>query len=1621
MYREKSDSIFTKFLSTGPFLALLLLMSGCGENNVGAASCEADRDCRTPLICMGGLCGDPSLDTGIPLDTGPDGSEVGPEGCVTLTPSEMFFESIPFGEESSQSAILSNCGTQTLEIEDVFLTNDIFFHGLNIDELGPGEEVEFFIYFFPFEFGVDFFDELIVITNAGTEQISLYGESVDFCFEVEEVLDFGEVEIGDAAYRTVHLENCGPSVLSILAFIEWPFGHSPAFEFINRDDFRVLEPGDEKEITIVFEPEFPNSYEVPLLFLAGELENEINRTWLVAEGVETEEPCLSLSESVVDFGVIPFGQERVQNVELHNCGSIPVSFDRPILDGDENDFIAAPSPGILEPNQTASLYFGASGERSGNHAAVWRLLSENENVEPVVVSLFAEVEGGGSSCLRVADPLINFGDQPVGNVASNEAVLENCGDTTLRFLETRLEGPGRSAFGVGDPSDYVLDPGEQTRFALTFAPTTAGSFRADLRVEMTDEETVVTLFGNGIEEDILCLDYPNEVNFGSIQANSTIEIPITNCGDDPVSFNDGQINGDIEAFNLDTTLDTIFPGETRFVEVQAIAEFLGSHRATYLQFIEDEEAIRIDLLSNVLEPDESCLTFSESSLSFEPAIVGSPEVSQQTTLINCGETSLTVEGTFFPFRPDIRFSMPTHSLDPGEETNVEISFTPNTIGNQSTRLDIEDSLMGVEAQLEIEASTLPALEVCFEPISENIDFGIIEVGERRSREISYINCGETLITVLSAIVNGDVFEVNAPETFVGPGEEYTLSSTFVPQNAGVFNASLMVQINDDFSIEPVILHGIAEMPLVACLELDPTSLDFGELDLNSDTVVLRSASLENCGTADLNISHDFFGDSGFQTRISDPFTLDPGESSRVEVSYSAGSEGRKTSTLQFSTTGPDGRPVLAELALRAMVVDNSIRCMEPVLPLVDFGTAEPGEALIEDISFRNCGDTALNFQTGSLTGDDEFQAINGPSIGSALQPGGTHTFRIMFQADREGDYDAFGIARYSSDIETSARMVARVIDLEPILRVSPLRHNFGRLDDGTLTQKQINVCNVGGGSLSFDFELESDTNGLSASASITTLAADTCTDLTISYRASAPINEEDAWENTLHVASAYGNAQVLLSGVAVGPTGHSCLELTPTNGTFGPVLPDETVNTTLSIRNCGNVPLQMEDIRANEEFISIGPFTPPPGDTLEPGRSGSVRVRMVEDVPGTYRGNVNVTTDLEEAEASLQLTVREGNQCLDWSPGEVRMGPIEPNRTATQDIRLNNCGDLPIEIAEIDLIPVPDLDFRITQGSIGELDPDETLVITLEFSPTSEMQERTELIIISDYDEQPEIFIPVQVIAEENIVCEEPRLRAALVYAGPYRSNTVGQVDEALFLDAGFSEYSGEAVWELAEGPTGAHDNFESTSMIGRVRYIPSEIGEYVFEMHYDSDDCGSGVEEMTVEVREGRINGLRVVISWRTPGDPTPLEDPGPDIDLHVVRREIGGRTEWNTNNDCYFSNCHTNYGGLNWGDPNYAGDDARLLRDEVEGVGPEIMVVDDPEEDVEYIVGIHYWSDDGMGHSDITLRIFIDGIQREFAFETVNSSGDVWLAASIREAGEVVEILDLDVFPYWPPENLP
>jgi hypothetical protein len=239
--------------------------------------------------------------------------------------------------------------------------------------------------------------------------------------------------------------------------------------------------------------------------------------------------------------------------------------------------------------------------------------------------------------------------------------------------------------------------------------------------------------------------------------------------------------------------------------------------------------------------------------------------------------------------------------------------------------------------------------------------------------------------------------------------------------------------------------------------------------------------------------------------------------------------------------------------------------------------------------------------------------------------------------------------------------------------------------------------------------------------------------------------------------------------------------------------------------------------------------------------------------------------------------------------------------------------------------------------------------------------------------------------------CPVAVARARIAYSSTWSTHIDAFQEDQLELDGSQSLALGEVVsyhWEVTRQPE------DSTSDLSTYRdmahFLLDELGEYQFELSIVDDRGILSCQPAVVTASVRNDSAVLVEMTWNTDNS---------DIDLHFLNPNGSWLDRpW----DCSCTNHNPD-----WGDPGFTRDDPLLDFDDVDGFGPECVILARPEgveaDPRTYSVGAY--GRHSNGQTDVSMKIYIWG---ELAFESTLiglGHGEFWDSVRITWPGGLVE----------------
>ncbi|ETX06025.1 MAG: hypothetical protein ETSY2_19535, partial [Candidatus Entotheonella gemina] len=343
-------------------------------------------------------------------------------------------------------------------------------------------------------------------------------------------------------------------------------------------------------------------------------------------------------------------------------------------------------------------------------------------------------------------------------------------------------------------------------------------------------------------------------------------------------------------------------------------------------------------------------------------------------------------------------------LDPGETLTLEIAYRPTEADESTGNLEISSNASnGSPQSVSLSGNGVPAPETLIEVTPGSVGFGDVEIGETVDADITIESTGDAVLSITEIVLTGDSdadFDLQGgvtETTDVPPGDQLVVTVRFTPASTGDASGGVRIVSNAANDATIVIdIDGTGVPSPVAEIDVTPTDIDFGNILVgNSDTAEVQ---IENTGTLTLNVDAPVIsGDTDAFAVDGDtagPFSLEPGESTSVIVSFTPPQTGEANATLAIISNANETPEVTVELR------GEGIAALIDVQPSsLDFDPQVIGQSQTLSIEVTNDGTAILDLTNVSI---DEPSFVLG-EVPASVAPGDTETIDITFTPDREGD------------------------------------------------------------------------------------------------------------------------------------------------------------------------------------------------------------------------------------------------------------------------------------------------------------------------------------------------------------------------------------------------------------------------------------------------------------------------------------------------------------------------------------------------------------------------------------------------------------------------------------------
>ena len=347
------------------------------------------------------------------------------------------------------------------------------------------------------------------------------------------------------------------------------------------------------------------------------------------------------------------------------------------------------------------------------------------------------------------------------------------------------------------------------------------------------------------------------------------------------------------------------------------------------------------------------------------------------------------------------------------------------------------------------------------------------------------------ITGIQSNVLGLTF---SPSTFtLAPNGSQTVTIAFPSSSEGTFSGTITISSNDLKSGTQTLSVSVTVQPRpVPAISVQETEIDFGSVAFAQQ--VQDTITIKNTGTASLEITGIESDVSGltFDTAM---FTLAPGDSQMVTITFPSSTAGAFSGNITISSNDPDR--ATQTLSVSVIVQPRPVPAISVQETAVDFGAIEAGQTGQQTITITNTGTAPLE-----ITGiESDVPGLTFDTAMFTLAPEGSQTVTVTFPSSTAGTFSGnITISSNDPGRATQTLSVSGIVQAAPapVLVVGEPAIDFGSIDAEKTAQQTFTITNTGTAPLEIT-GIESDVSGLTFDPVMFTLAPDSSATITIAF------------------------------------------------------------------------------------------------------------------------------------------------------------------------------------------------------------------------------------------------------------------------------------------------------------------------------------------------------------------------------------------------------------------------------------------------------------------------------------------------------------------------------------------
>jgi len=493
----------------------------------------------------------------------------------------------------------------------------------------------------------------------------------------EQGVDLGAAPVGTAASGALQVTNEGrvPLTVDTLSLT----GGDGALTLDDASGFS-LPAGATRAVALAFAPQRGGAHAGRLSLASPDLIPSPISVPVRARGLAPALAVSPLAEVGVEFGLVEVGQSQVQRVSLLNRGLADLELGDLEVSGGGFTATSPDSVAVIAPGERRDVTITFAPRYEGPATGLLHLTSDDPVAADLEIPLRGEARISPPRVEILNPTTITFGSVPIGRTSREHLLLWNRGGSPVT-VALQLQG-AHGEFGLQSNS-VLLQPGQSDKVELSFSPVEVGGRGADLAVTTESGAHTYRLEGTGKYLQLT----PSTWDFGRVpvgESNSAV-IDLANLGN--ADFTVSRITSTSDDFAVYTQVSpehkSVLPANslrTLPLNLTFAPTARGLSSATLrVEGFWEEGTETFEILLNGTGVAAEIELHPAGPIDFGYVVLGE---TQTRTLVatNTGDTALRVDAN--PLTREARVEPASFALEPGESTQLEVSFTPAALGDR---------------------------------------------------------------------------------------------------------------------------------------------------------------------------------------------------------------------------------------------------------------------------------------------------------------------------------------------------------------------------------------------------------------------------------------------------------------------------------------------------------------------------------------------------------------------------------------------------------------------------------------------------------------------------------------------------------------------------------------------------------------------------------------------------------------------------------------------------------------------------------------------------------------------------------------------------------------------------